>query len=108
MMLLMLLLLLVLLLNCLLLHGEVPCCLTLLLVAVVLIQNTIQMRYVLIGDHFVLKGVPHQQITGLLVIGFGAIWQYIFLRENVHGATVDSQSRSLEDSSLGRFRWQRR
>lgn len=103
----MLLLLVVLLLNRLLLHGEVPRGLTLLLAAVV--QNAVQMRrHILIGDHLVLKGVPHQQIAGLLITGFGAVRQDIFLRENVHGAAVDSQPWPFEDPSLGRFRRQRR
>lgn len=81
----------------------------LLLATVVLAQNAVQMRrHILICDHFVLKGVPHQQIAGLLVTGVGAVRQHGLLRENVHGAAVDSQPRSFEDSSLGRFRWQRR
>lgn len=110
-MMLLLLLLLVLLLYCRLLHRNMPRGLTnrLLLAAVVLVQNAVEMRrHVLISDHLVLKGVPHQQIAGFLVTGFIAVRQRVLFRKNVHGAAVDAQSWSFEDSSLGRFRRQRR
>jgi len=77
MLLLLLLLLLVLLLNCLLLHGDVPCGLThrFLFTAIIFVQNAVEMRrHILIGDHFVLKSVSHQQIAGLLVTSFGTVW----------------------------------
>ena len=70
-----LLLLLILLLNCLLLY-DVPRGLThcFLFTVVVLIQNAVKMcRYILIGNHFILKSVSHQQITGFLVTSFGAV-----------------------------------
>lgn len=79
-----LLLLMIMLLHSLLVRGDAPRGLAhrlLLAAELVLVENVIEMRrHVLIGNHLVLQGVSHQQITGLLIIRLGAVRQRILLR----------------------------